>query len=81
MHPARPVKRSLIVSGHPTSVSLEPAFWQGLRRCASRRELALNALVSEIDAGRDGNGSLSGALRLAVLEAAREGLLPDDGAA
>ncbi len=62
-------KRSVIVSGHATSVSLEEEFWAELAAAAKRRNLSLNALVSEIDAARDGN--LSSALRLFVLREVR----------
>lgn len=58
-------KRSILVSGHATSVSLEDEFWQALVDLAGRRSLSLNQLVTEIDRTRTGN--LSSALRLAVL--------------
>lgn len=58
-------KRSVLVSGHATSVSLEEAFWTELTSAAGRRGVSLNHLISEIDKGRDGN--LSSALRLFVL--------------
>lgn len=58
-------KRSVVVSGHATSVSLEEPFWHELTSAAARRGISLNHLVSEIDKGRDGN--LSSALRLFVL--------------
>lgn len=44
-----PVKRSITIAGHPTSISLEPAFWAALEAAALRRELPLNALVAQID--------------------------------
>ncbi|MBC7986491.1 MAG: ribbon-helix-helix domain-containing protein [Sphingomonadaceae bacterium] len=47
-----PVKRSVTIAGHPTSVSLEPVFWAGLERAASELELPLSALVARIDAER-----------------------------
>jgi len=62
-------KRSVVVSGHRTSVSLEPAFWDELVRLAKRRGISLNTLVAEIDAVR--NGNLSSALRLYVLQAVK----------
>ena len=65
----RPKRRSVIVSGHPTSVSVETAFWDELASIAKRRDLSINALVSEIDDGR--LGSLSAAIRLYVLEAVK----------
>lgn len=59
-------KRSVLVAGHKTSVSLEPAFWDELRAIAAARGLSMNALIAEIDATRQGN--LSSALRLHVLD-------------
>ena len=49
-HP--PVKRSLTIAGHATSISLEPLFWDMLRECAAREGLAVAALVARIDAER-----------------------------
>jgi len=68
----RPVKRSLTVAGHRTSVALEPAFWGALEALAYRRGQSLPALVAAIDANRGGTGtSLASALRLAALRAAQ----------
>lgn len=47
-----PVKRSIMIAGHSTSVSLEPIFWQALREAAEAEGLPLNALVARIDAER-----------------------------
>ncbi|ONF95520.1 ribbon-helix-helix domain-containing protein [Sphingomonas jeddahensis] len=47
-----PVKRSITIAGHPTSISLEPLFWRALEREASGRRLPVSALVAEIDALR-----------------------------
>jgi predicted DNA-binding ribbon-helix-helix protein len=47
-----PVKRSIMIAGHATSISLEPVFWDALRRAAEGEELPLNALVARIDAER-----------------------------
>ncbi len=47
-----PVKRSVTIAGHQTSISLEPPFWQALEAAAARRNLPLNALIAEIDAVR-----------------------------
>ena len=58
-------KRSVIVAGHRTSVSLETAFWDELTRLATARHLSLNTLIADVDAARTGN--LSSALRLFVL--------------
>lgn len=59
-------KRSLTISGHRTSVSLEPAFWDALARVAERRGLSVQALVTEIDGAR-GDANLSSALRVYIL--------------
>jgi predicted DNA-binding ribbon-helix-helix protein len=64
-------KRSVLIAGHRTSISLEAEFWAALRALAIRRGLSLNRLVAEIDARRTGN--LSSALRVAVLDACRRG--------
>jgi predicted DNA-binding ribbon-helix-helix protein len=65
---ARVVKRSLVIAGHRTSVSLEDAFWRRLRALAAERGLSLNGLAARIDASRDG-ANLSSAIRVFVLEA------------
>ncbi len=49
---AGPVKRSLMIAGHATSVTLEPVFWDALDTAARSAELPLNALVARIDAER-----------------------------
>lgn len=63
---ARPVKHSFSIRGHRTSVSLESAFWEALRRVARERNVAVAALVAEIDAGR-GDAGLSSAIRVWIL--------------
>ena len=68
--PQRVVKRSLQISGHRTSVSLEEIFWTELRAIAAMREKSVAALVAEIDAAR-GESNLSSALRVFVLETVR----------
>lgn len=62
-------KRSVTIAGHATSVSLEEAFWQGLKDIAQSRGLSLNALISEIDEMRPETdpGNLSSAIRVFVL--------------
>ncbi|WP_293867255.1 ribbon-helix-helix domain-containing protein [uncultured Alsobacter sp.] len=60
------VKRSVRIAGHLTSVSIEEAFWTGLRAMAQARGTSVNALVAAIDAERD-TTNLSSAIRLAVL--------------
>jgi predicted DNA-binding ribbon-helix-helix protein len=49
---APPVKRSVLIAGHPTSISLEPIFWHALEVSAQDRQTPVNALVAEIDAAR-----------------------------
>ena len=61
------VKRSIVIAGHKTSVSLEDAFWTGLKDIAVARQLSLSDLVASIDTGRR-HGNLSSALRLFVLD-------------
>lgn len=65
---ARVVKRSLVIAGHRTSISLEDAFWRRLRRIATKRGLSLNGLAAMVDAAR-GDANLSSAIRVFVLEA------------
>ena len=67
-------KRSVTIAGHHTSLSLEEAFWEDLRKVARSRGLSLNALVALVDGKRLGN--LSSALRLFVLDCYRRGELP-----
>ncbi len=69
------MRRSVIVSGHRTSVSVEAAFWVELTAIARRRGLSMNAMVSEIDRAR--SGSLSAAIRLYVLETVKAGTRAD----
>ena len=65
------VKRSVLVAGHRTSISLELAFWEELRRLAASQGKSLNQIVTQVDACRTGN--LSSALRLFVLKAIKKG--------
>ena len=60
------VKRSIVVGGHKTSVSLEEAFWSGMKEISVARGTTLYRLVSEIDANRN-QGNLSSAIRQFVL--------------
>jgi predicted DNA-binding ribbon-helix-helix protein len=60
-------KRSIVVAGHKTSVSLEDAFWKALKEIAGQREITLSDLVASIDSQRH-HGNLSSAIRLFVLE-------------
>jgi predicted DNA-binding ribbon-helix-helix protein len=61
------VKRSIVVAGHKTSVSLEDAFWKGLKDIAKARRVTLSDLVGGIDTNRE-HANLSSALRLFVLD-------------
>ena len=68
-HP--PIKRSIEIAGHKTSISLEPLFWDLLRQAAEREGLPLNAVVARIDAERivaDDPPGLAGAIRLWLTE-------------
>ena len=67
------VKRSIVITGRQTSVSLEDAFWEGLKDIADERQLTLSDLVGEIDAHRQ-NANLSSAIRLFVLGRYRDRL-------
>lgn len=64
------IKRSIVIAGHKTSVSLEDAFWQELKRIAGHQRTTLSSVVSGIDTQRQ-QGNLSSAIRLFVLEQAR----------
>ena len=70
------VKRSIVVAGHKTSVSLEDAFWRGLKEIARERNMTLSDLVGSIDSSRQ-QGNLSSAIRLFVLSHYRSGLDED----
>lgn len=71
---SRPVKRSLTLNGHRTSVSLENEFWQAFRRLADERGVPVNALAAEIDARRGIDTGLATAIRLFVLSNLQERL-------
>ena len=74
-HP--PVKRSVEIAGHKTSISLEPLFWDWLRAAAETEGLPLNALVARIDAERIASPTppgLAGAIRLWLASCARQDL-------
>ena len=69
-----PVKRSMMIAGHATSISLEPVFWQALREAAEAEQLPVNALVARIDAERvEGTDppNLGSAIRVWLFERAR----------
>jgi predicted DNA-binding ribbon-helix-helix protein len=60
------VKRSIVIAGHKTSVSLEEPFWKALREIAHKRDMSLSELATVIDSDRQ-HGNLSSAIRLFVL--------------
>jgi predicted DNA-binding ribbon-helix-helix protein len=68
------VKRSVVVAGHKTSVSLEDPFWKSLKEIATSREMSLSDLLAAIDSGRH-HGNLSSTIRVFVLNFYREQLL------
>lgn len=61
------IKRSVVVNGHKTSVSLEEAFWSALKEIAGGRNMAISQLVTEIDVNRQ-QCNVSSAIRLFVLD-------------
>lgn len=65
------IKRSVVLDGHKTSVSLEDAFWRSLKDIAARRGLTLSTQIAAIDQNRKTN-NLSSAIRLFVLEHFRD---------
>ncbi len=72
-HP--PVKRSVEIAGHKTSISLEPLFWDLLRQAAVREAVPINALVARIDAERiaaETPPGLAGAIRLWLISQLRQ---------
>lgn len=64
---SRPVKRSLTLRGHRTSVSLEDEFWRAFRDIAARKNKPINELAAEIDEARGVESGLASAIRLYVL--------------
>jgi len=66
------VKRSIVIAGHKTSVSLEDAFWSGLKEIAHTKGATLSQMVAEIDKTRQ-PANLSCAIRLFVLDQVRNG--------
>jgi predicted DNA-binding ribbon-helix-helix protein len=69
----KPIKRSVSIKGHRTSLSLEPEFWAALKEIARARDLSLAALIAEIDRERGNapSANLSSVLRVFVLEQLR----------
>ena len=64
-----PVKRSLTLNGHRTSVSLEAEFWEAFQGLARARGLSVNELAAEVDEGRRDDVGLASAIRVFVLRA------------
>jgi predicted DNA-binding ribbon-helix-helix protein len=64
------IKRSIVIDGHKTSVSLEDAFWSGLKEIAHGQHLTMSHVVGKIDANRQ-QSNLSSAIRLFVLDCVR----------
>jgi len=60
------IKRSILIAGHRTSISLEEAFWQELKRLAAAEAVSVAQLIGRIDLAREGN-NLSSAIRLHIL--------------
>ena len=79
---AGPVKRSVTIAGHETSISLEPVFWRALEGAAAARDLPLNALIAQVDLARiesDDPPNLASTIRSWLLaEAMRAGVVTDD---
>ncbi len=70
----RPVKHSVTLRRHRTSISLEDEFWAEFRSLAAARDMPINALVAEIDEARGVEMGLASAIRLYVLRALKERL-------
>ena len=64
------VKRSIVIAGHKTNVSLEGPFWSGLKEIAHGNHMTLSSMVGDIDEKRH-HGNLSSAIRLFVLDRVR----------
>jgi predicted DNA-binding ribbon-helix-helix protein len=69
--PAQIAKRSLVISGHRTSISLEGIFWKALKETAAARNMSIAGLVAAIDAAR-GEANLSSAIRVYLFSLQRE---------
>jgi predicted DNA-binding ribbon-helix-helix protein len=78
-HP--PVKRSLAIAGHKTSISLEPVFWDRLKAAALQEGIPVNALVARIDAERVEATYAEGVLKIVLPKAVRSShVIPIHGA-
>ena len=67
MNSGRPIKRSLTIRGHRTSVSLEDAFWRAFREIAAEEGMTINGLATQVDETR-GDVGLASALRVFILD-------------
>ncbi len=70
---AGPIKRSVTIAGHETSISLEPVFWEALKNAAEAETLPINALIAQIDALRieaSNPPNLGSAIRVWLMERA-----------
>jgi predicted DNA-binding ribbon-helix-helix protein len=75
-----PIKRSVTIAGHETSISLEPIFWDALKEAASEKALPINALIAQIDVERIAAkqpANLGSAIRVWLFERARQGTVVD----
>jgi predicted DNA-binding ribbon-helix-helix protein len=72
------IKRSIVVAGHKTSITLEDAFWSALKEIAAHRYMTLSALVAAIDADRQQHSNLSSAIRVFVFNEYRDQLAGHD---
>ena len=68
----RPVKHSVTLRGHRTSISLEAPFWQELRLIAEQKHMPINALVADIDEARGIEAGLASAIRVYVLQSLKD---------
>jgi predicted DNA-binding ribbon-helix-helix protein len=71
---ARPVKHSVTLRGHRTSISLEDEFWREFRQIAKDLDVPINALVAQIDAERGMQAGLASAIRVYVLRTLKDRL-------
>jgi len=62
------IKRSITISGHRTSITLERPFWDGLKEIACQEKVSVTELVRQIDSRRNASGSLTSAIRVYILE-------------
>src|SRR4029078_4744804 len=75
------LKRSVVIGGHKTSVSLEEPFWTELKQIAHTQHVTLSALITQIDGTRDEQSNLSSGIRVYVLRHSRLAQWPGHGLA